>query len=417
METKKDSKSILYVTQYCPPETGAGPTRAKELCTRWAEKGHEVTILTSAPDYPEGEVYEGYSNDWIHRESVDDVSVVMTKTIPASSGGLPRRTLKFIWFMVLTTIVGLKLRKHDVVIATSPQPLTGITAWIIARAKDGKFVYEIRDLWPESISSLTDADEPLLWPLGVVIKFLYRRADRIVVVSRGFESEIVSAGVNPEDIWFHPNGVTPEFFEHDGSEFNIEEDLISELTNSFVISYVGTLGRAHGLSVVLDAADQLQDESDLLFVLVGDGAEAELLKSKAEDRGLDNIRFTGRRPKEQVPDILFLSDVALVHLKDITLFRTAIPSKMFEAMGAKVPIALGVRGEAEEILTEANAGIPFQPESPDELVSSIEQLQNDPLLREKLGRDGYEYAKEEFSWASIAADYQTNLVSLANSEG
>ncbi|MFC7231563.1 glycosyltransferase family 4 protein [Saliphagus sp. GCM10025308] len=356
----------------------------KELCSRWSDAGHDVTVLTSAPDYPEGKIYEGYSNEWVHRESIGDVSVIMTKTIPASSGGLPRRALKFIWFMVLTTIVGLRLRKHDVVIATSPQPLTGVTGWLTARANGSKFVYEIRDLWPETITTLTDADERLLWPLGVLIRFLYRRADRIVVVSRKFESQIVPAGVDPTKIWFHPNGVTPSYFDHDGEEFKIEDGLVVKLDDAFVISYVGTIGRAHGLSVVLDAAEQLQDKSDVLFVLVGDGAEANLLESEAKKRGLGNVMFVGRRPKEQVPDFFTLSDVALVHLRDVELFRTAIPSKMFEAMGASVPIALGVRGEAEQILRDANAGLSFQPEGSDELADLIERLQEDPDLREKL---------------------------------
>lgn len=405
--------SILYITQYCPPETGAAPTRVKELGSRWANAGHEVTVLTSAPDYPEGEVYEGYSNDWVHRESMDGVDVVMTKTIPASSGGLPRRALKFFWFALLATIVGLKLRKHDVVVATSPQPLTGLTAWIVARTKGCKFVYEIRDIWPESITSLTDMNERLLWPLEVLVHFLYRRADRIVVVSRAFESEIVPVGVDPAKIWFHPNGVTPEFFEHDGSEFEIEAELVSKLDGAFVISYVGTLGRAHGLSVVLEAAEKLYDNSDVLFVLVGDGAESDALRMEAENRGLENVLFTGRRPKREVPDILALSDVALVHLRDVDLFRTAMPSKMFEAMGASVPVALGVRGEAERIITDANAGVTFQPEDPNELKSVVEKLRSDPDLRNELATDGHEYVTEEFAWDSIATEYQENLVSLA----
>ncbi|MFC7237704.1 glycosyltransferase family 4 protein [Saliphagus sp. GCM10025317] len=408
------SHSILYVTQYCPPETGAGPTRVKELCSRWSDAGHDVTVLTSAPDYPEGKIYEGYSNEWVHRESIGDVSVIMTKTIPASSGGLPRRALKFIWFMVLTTIVGLRLRKHDVVIATSPQPLTGVTGWLTARANGSKFVYEIRDLWPETITTLTDADERLLWPLGVLIRFLYRRADRIVVVSRKFESQIVPAGVDPTKIWFHPNGVTPSYFDHDGEEFKIEDGLVVKLDDAFVISYVGTIGRAHGLSVVLDAAEQLQDKSDVLFVLVGDGAEANLLESEAKKRGLGNVMFVGRRPKEQVPDFFTLSDVALVHLRDVELFRTAIPSKMFEAMGASVPIALGVRGEAEQILRDANAGLSFQPEGSDELADLIERLQEDPDLREKLASDGHKYVIEEFSWDSIAKEYESNILQIVD---
>ena len=404
-----DEVSILFITQHFPPETGAGPTRVDELCSRWADQGLDVTVLTSAPDYPEGVLYDGYHNEWVHRETRDDVSVVMTKTIPASSGGLSRRAIKFVWFMLLAVVVGLKLPRHDVVIATSPQPLTGVSAWIVARLKGSKFVFEVRDLWPESITSLTGAHESLFRPLDLLVRFLYRRADRIVTVSRAFEADFVDAGVDRSEIWYHPNGVTPEFFEREFEDVRIDGELVAEFDESFVVSYVGTIGRAHGLSVVLDAAAELED---VQFVLVGTGAETEELHARADRRGLTNVHFVGRRPKDQVPDFMLLSDISLVHLRDVELFRTVIPSKIFEAMAAGLPIALGVRGEAERIVQEADAGITFDPEDSEKLVEVVERLSTDPQLRRTLGENGSEFVDENHSWDSIAEAYEVNLRTL-----
>ncbi len=412
MSNPSKQKSILFITQYFPPETGACPTRVSELSSQWEDTNHEVTVLTSAPDYPEGVIYDGYQNDWIHEEDYHGVTVNMIKTIPSASGRLPRRALKFIWFMLISLIVGLRLPRHDVVIATSPQPLTGVSGLTIAKVKGSKFVYEVRDLWPESITSLTDLPTVIFWPLEVVISFIYSQSDAVVIVSRAFEDEIISAGVKKSDIWFHPNGVSPSFFAHDGIEYNIEDELVSLLSDHFVVSYIGTIGRAHGLEVILDAAQVLSKKSDILFLIVGDGADAEYLQNETKKRELNSIHFTGRRPKEQIPDFLNLSDLSLVHLRGIDLFETVIPSKMFESMGAGVPIALGVEGESERILHNANAGKSFEPENGLDLANCIDAFYKNDRFRSECGQSGLEYARESVSWDSIAYKYSQNISEL-----
>lgn len=406
--SNSDGRSILFLSQYFPPETGAAPNRVKELCKRWTDSGCEVTVLTSAPDYPQGEIYDGYENDWIRRETVDGINVISTKTIPVSNKGFALRGLKFVWFMLSAIVVGLRLPQHDVVVATSPQPLTGPAGMLISGLKNSKFIFEVRDLWPESISSLSDTSAVLLRPLDWIIKLVYRRADRLVIVVRGFENELIQAGVDKENIHFHPNGVTPETFEHDESEWIISADLVSELREEYVVSYIGTIGRAHGLSVVLAAAEAL-DDLDVTFLLVGTGAEAAKLEAEAERRGLDSIRFVGRRPKEEVPDFLALSDLSLVHLRNIELFRAAIPSKMFEAMAARTPIALGVRGEAEQIVNEAGAGWVFEPEDGERLATCVRNASENPEQASQYGENGYQYVTEHFSWDGIATAYLADI--------
>lgn len=407
-----DRCSILLVTQYFPPETGACPTRMNELSSRWAQRGHDVTILTSAPDYPEGEIYDDFDNGWIKKREVGGVDVVYLKTIPSANSGFLRRGVKFVWFMLLATVVGVWMNRRDVVIATSPQPLTGPAAWAVASVSRSKFVFEVRDLWPESITSLSDISEWVLVPLQWIVEFTYRRADRVVAVSPDFDTSLEQAGVDPDDILVHYNGVSPEYFEHDGQNWQVDEELISELQNQFVVSYIGTLGLAHGISVVLDAAAQLED--DVLFLIVGTGARAEHLRSEAERRGIDTINFAGRHPKDHVPDFLALSDLALVHLKDKPIFRTAVPSKMFEAMAAGVPVLLGVRGTAERIVADSDVGITFEPEDSEDLVAAIRELQEDTDRREELGTNGRKSVAESFSWDQIAESYATDLQQLVN---
>lgn len=396
--------SVLVVTQYFPPETGACPTRWDELSKRWSEEA-DVTVITSAPDYPEGEIYDGYDNSWLRTESRGSVDVLYTKTITSPSGTLARRSLKFAWFMLISMIVGLRYTSPTVVVATSPQPLTGVSAWVIARIKRARFVFEVRDLWPESILAVSDFDNRVvIWMLDRTVRFLYRRSDRLVVVSRAFIDEIVNQGVDRTKIVYYPNGIDLDFYRRDGPT----SPVVESLEEGFTISYVGTIGRAHGLSVVIDAARSLDD---VQFLIVGDGAEREELEERS--KGLNNVFFAGRRPKEEVPAILNRSDVSLVHLKPRAVFETVIPSKMLESMAASLPIILGVRGEAERILTEAEAGIVIEPGNVDELLSAVRKLRDNADVREENGESGREYVVEHFNWESISAGY---LETITNPE-
>jgi glycosyltransferase involved in cell wall biosynthesis len=401
-----DDDSILIVSQYFPPETGASQTRWDELSKRWSDNA-PVTVLTSAPDYPEGEIYDGYENSWLRREKRGDVDVLYTKTITSSSGNLVRRSLKFVWFMFISIVVGIRYTSPSVVIATSPQPLTGVSAWIIARVRRATFVFEVRDLWPESILAVSDFDNRIvIWLLEHTVKFLYRRSDHLVVVSKAFIDPIVECGVDRSKIAFHPNGIDLDFYQFKEGDIPV----LDEIDDGFTISYVGTIGRAHGLSVVLEAAPKLKD---IQFVIVGDGAKREELEAQAED--LDNVVFTGRRAKEEIPYILRESDVALVHLKPRPIFETVIPSKLLEAMAAELPVILGVGGEAKRILTDANAGIAIEPDNSDELVSAAERLQSNSIKRHKFGESGCKYVVEHFNWNTIAGEYLETITATRQS--
>jgi glycosyltransferase involved in cell wall biosynthesis len=413
------SLNILFVTQYFPPETGAPANRVSELTRRWTEQGHDVTVVTSAPDYPEGELYEGYDNEWLRTETVEGVTVHSTKTLPASNAGMGKRALKFVWFMIVSTVVCLRLSPQpDIVIATSPQPLTGVCGILVSRIHDSQFVFEVRDLWPETIPAVSNVDNRLvIWTIDTVVTTLYRHSDRIVIVSQAFEDSLVEAGVDREDIWYHPNGVDPSFVTDLESAAALSADIRNRIDGRFVVSYVGTIGRAQGLEVVLDAAKRLERQDaydDVLFLIVGYGADLEMLRERAEKESIENVTFTGRKPKAMVPRILAETDVSIVHLKPQELFETVIPSKIFESMAARRPIVLGVRGEADRIVTEAEAGISIDPGNDAQLADAVRTLHDDPDRARTLGDNGGKYVQEEFAWDVIAADYLSNLNRLAS---
>lgn len=398
-------ESILILTQYFPPETGAAQTRWDELTKRWAEKT-QVTVITSAPDYPKGELYDGYSNNWVRREKRGEVEVIYTKTIPSSSGNLPRRSLKFVWFMLLSFFVGVRYTSPTVVIGTSPQPLTGVSGWLLGRLHGARFVFEVRDLWPESVLAVSDFDNPLIiWVIKRVVTFLYHRADVLVVVSRAFIDPIAEYGVDCSKIVYHPNGINPE-----GYRVGDEPPSVAGLSkDEFTVSYIGTIGRAHGLSIVLEAAPRLDG---VQFVLVGDGAERERLETEAKH--MDNVQFEGQRPKSEIPQYLAASDASLVHLKPRAVFETVIPSKLLEAMAAGLPVLLGVKGEAERILTEADAGITIEPNNDRELIAAVERLRTDDVERRQYGKNGREFVTEEFHWEKIANAYLHDVTTPAS---
>jgi len=413
----EDRPSILLVSFRYPPETGAAATRLEALTARWRERGHEVTVLTTTPDYPDGEVYEGYANEWLRREQQDGVEVVTTKSIPASpSDHFLRRAFKYLWFTLFATLMGtFWLDRRDVVLATSPQPFAGVAGLVIARLRRVPFVFEVRDLWPESLVAMGEIDNPaVVRILDAMTDVLYDRADRVSVVAPGMQRVVVDGGAAPEDVWLHTNGIDHEFFDPAAAATVAEEDLFAQ---NFVLSYVGTVGKAQGLEVVIDVADRLQDldgYEDVRFVFVGFGSRYDDLAAEAEERGLDNLVFLGRRPMAEVPNYLAASDAAFVHTAGRSAFETMIPMKLYEALGAGLPVVLGARGDAVDILERADAGISVEPGDADAIVEAVRALHDDPERRREYAENGRRYVVENHSWDVIAETYGEAMATLVS---
>ena len=375
---------ILFLTENFPPETNAAATRVYERACYWAKWGHQVTILTCAPNFPEGRLYEGYENRWRQVEEMDGIRVVRVKTYMAANRGTLKRTLDFLSFMVSAFCVGLFEKRPDVIAATSPQFFAAVGGWALGAVRRVPFVFELGDLWPASIVAVGALRPSFgLRMMEKLELFLYRRSAAVAALTHAFKRDLVRRGINADKISVVINGV--DMWRYGPRER--DPDLAGEtgLDGKFVVGYVGTHGMAHALSNVLDAAERLKVEPAIRFMLAGGGAERDMLIADAERRGLDNVAFLARQPKERMPAVWSLCDVALVHLKNSPVFEDVIPSKMFEAMAMGLPVLMAApAGEASAILEADGAGLHVAAEDPAALAGAVQRLHADRSLLEQL---------------------------------
>ena len=403
---------ILYISQYFSPEMGAPAARAAELSRHWAAAGHDVSVLTGFPNHPTGVVPPQYRRKFrrlVAREQADGVNVVRTWLLPFPNRKAHERMLNYSSFCASAAITGLFLARPDVVIATSPQLLVGLSGWWLARWKRVPYVFEVRDLWPESLAAvgMGEADSLLHRSLAKIAGFLYRHADRIVVVTPAFEDYLVEHWRVPrEKILVIENGVETQLFspEPSSGKAALRKELASE--GKFIVSYIGTMGMAHGLETIITAASQLRDTNpEIVFLMLGEGAGKERIAALARERGLNNLRFVDQQPREEIPAYICASDVCLVLLKKTDLFKTVIPTKMLEFMSCARPVILGVDGQARAILEEARGGLVIEPENSDALVDAIRYLATNREAARALGKNGREYVVRKFSRPQTAERY------------
>jgi colanic acid biosynthesis glycosyl transferase WcaI len=408
---------ILYVSQYFPPEMGAPAGRAAELSRLWVEDGHEVTVLTGFPNHPTGIVPPEYRRKFrrlVTREDVEGVHVVRTWLLPFPNRKAYERMLNYSSFCVSSATTGVFLDRPDVVIASSPQLLVGLAGWWLARCKGVPFVFEVRDLWPESLAAVGvgSSNSVLHRSLAKIAGFLYRNCDRVVVVTPAFKEYLVEHWRLPEDkIFVVENGVETSLFSRLTPNIALRRELGAE--EKFLVSYIGTMGNAHGLETLLEAASLLRERAPkVLFLLVGEGAEKARIVSLARSRSLTNVRFLDQQPREKIPGYISASDACLVLLKRNELFKTVLPTKMLEFMSCARPVILGVDGHARTVMEQANAGIFIQPEDSAELAEAVLRLAADSALRESLGRNGRQHVLQYFSRQYTARVYLDLLQDL-----
>jgi colanic acid biosynthesis glycosyl transferase WcaI len=405
---------ILYVSQYFPPEMGAPAARVSELARHWVQSGHEVTVLTGFPNHPTGIVppeYRTRLRRLICRERIDDIQVVRTWLVPLPNRKPYERILNYTSFWLSSCLTGTLLHRPDVIVATSPQLLVGLTGWWLGLVKRVPFILEVRDLWPESLtaSGVGSPDSQLVRALRKLSSFLYRWSNHIVVVTNAFREDLVKTwGVPVEKITVVENGVETDLFTPHGPTNALKSTI--GLDGRFIVSCIGTLGLAHGLNMVLQAAAELQDIfPDILFLFVGEGADKEHLLAMARERNLTNVRFLPQQPREKIPAFIRASDVCLVLLRKADVFKTVIPTKMLEFMACARPVILGVDGQARHILQGAGAGIFIAPEDRGALVENITRLYHDRALCLTLGSYGRRYIVEHLSRKATAEKYAETL--------
>jgi glycosyltransferase involved in cell wall biosynthesis len=402
---------ILFLSHYFPPEINAPASRTYEHCAEWVRAGHEVAVVTCAPNHPRGVLYPGYRNRWFQSEVVDGIRVIRLWTYLSPNEGFVRRTLNYLSYMFAVILAIPRLPKADIVISTSPQFFNGLAGYFVSRLKRVPWALEIRDLWPESIVAVgAIRNRTIIRVLEWLEMFAYRKAEVIVPVTDAFKHYMVERGVDAGKIAVIKNGVNLALFQAMDGATPMAEELSRELglNGRFVAAYVGTHGMAHHLETVLEAAAAI-DNNDILFLMVGDGAERDRLVAKRDQMGLKNVVMLEQLPKAKMPALWSLTNAGLVLLKKSDLFKTVIPSKIFESMAMEVPIILGVEGEAKSIIDQAEAGICIEPEIPELLARAVQQLYEDRTLARRLGSNGRRYVETHFDRLVLAERYRQVL--------
>lgn len=394
---------IIFLTDNFPPEGNAPATRTYEHAIRWVKAGNKVTVITCAPNFPEGKVYEGYKNRWYHTHQLDGIDVVRVKTYITANEGFVKRIFDYISFMVSGFLAGLFQKKPDVIVATSPQFFCACAGWALSAVRRKPFVFELRDIWPASITAVgAMKDSKVIRLLEKIEMFLYKRADAIVSVTNAFKQELIERGVDSRKIEVVLNGVDLSKYEPQEKDTELAKQY--GLEGKFVAGYIGTHGMAHGLEHIVTVAERLQDNDEIRIVFAGGGAARQKVVDQVEQKGLKNVVLIERQPKEMMPRLWSLCDVSLVPLINSDLFKTVIPSKIFECMGMGIPTIMSVpEGEATTIIKETGSGLVVESENVEQIAHAILKLHEENDLYQSIQSRSIE-AAPKYSREIMAAD-------------
>jgi glycosyltransferase involved in cell wall biosynthesis len=388
---------ILFLSDNFPPEVNAAAHRTYEHAVQWIKSGHEVTVITSIPNFPMGKVYRGYHNKPWQRMIVDGIEVVRVGTYITANQGFVRRICDQLSFVPGAVAAGLFV-KADLVIATSPQFFTVWAGYALSVLKRRPWVFELRDLWPDSIEAVGAMRKGVFFRgLKQIELFLYRKAHLIVAVTDAIKANLVARGIDAAKICVIPNGVNRDIFYRRGRDEGLLASL--GLKGKFVVVYIGTHGMAHGLGFIVSCLPDIKDQ-DIHFLFIGEGAEKKKVKEQSERLGLKNATFLDMVPKEEVARYMSLAEAALVVLKRRDTFKTVLPSKIFEAAGMGKPLLLGVDGQAREIVEKFDAGIYFEPENKTAFIEGLGRLRSEPKL----------YARYQAGCEKLARDFDRNVL-------
>ncbi len=400
---------ILIVTHYFPPETGAPQARLSALAAAWAADGDDVTVLTGMPNHPTGVVPPEYRGAIRRRERRDGYRVLRTWLYATPNEGMVRKTVCHVSFMITSVLFGGRASgPADVVVVSSPTFFAIGSGWLLARLKRARLVVEVRDLWPAIFTELgVLTHRPVIRLLERLELAAYAAADAVIVVSDGFRANLTGRGVPADKVHTIRNGVRPgEFDPGAPADAGLRARLDAGPGDCLVL-YAGTHGISQGLASVVDAASRLTGEP-IRFAFVGEGADKQRLQQRVTELGLRNVTLLSGVPHEQVPALLAAADICLVPLRDVPLFSSFIPSKMFEYLAAGRAVIGAVAGEAAQILREAGAWV-VPPADSGALADAIRTLAADPQHRQAMGRQGRCYVEEHFDRDILAWLYRKLL--------
>lgn len=405
---------ILFLTQYCPPEVGAPQNRIFEFAKGLKRLGHEVSILTALPNYPKGEIFEGYRNKGVIVEEIEGIKVIRTSIYATKSKDFTKRLRNYLSFTFSCLFQGAKyIENQDFIITESPPLFLGWSGYVLSKIKKAKFIFNVSDLWPESAVKLGVLNNKLFIRLSTWLEeFCYRKANLVTGQTEGIVDNIISRGFSRNKVHLITNGVDLNFFKKENRDNEYRKLL--NIQNKFSICYAGIHGIAQGLEVIIETAYILKDYKDIQFIFFGDGPEKEKLILMTKEKKLSNVTFMPVQMKIEMPKIISSMDATIVPLKKLDLFKGALPSKMFEALASELPIILAVNGEAEKLINNAQAGIVVEPENSKEIAEAVLKLYHDVELRKNLGANGRKYVSEFYSREAIVRKLEKLLGNISN---
>ncbi len=378
---------ILFFSDHFHPEPSAPAAHVFERAALWVRCGHSVTVITAAPNFPEGRVYPGYRNAWRFCERLEGLRVVRVKTFIARNEGLFRRTLDYLSYMVSSFCFAFAESRPDVIISTSPHLFVAVGGCLHAKVRHVPHVFELRDLWPASVAVNTPVKRGFLYrALEALELALYRNSRRILAFTASYRRDLMQRGIPGEKIDVVINGANLSLFSPAGVR---DPEIVRsyKLDDSFTVGYIGTIGLSHGLDNVLAAARLLLG-TRIRFFLVGVGAAKEELERQAKQQGLHNVIFAPRQKREDIGRFWSVCDVSLVHLKDNPVFATVVPSKIFESMAMGLPIVYcGPRSEGSDMVLQHEAGVHVSSADPRALAAAVTRLEQDPVHRAQMARN------------------------------
>jgi glycosyltransferase involved in cell wall biosynthesis len=400
---------IIIVTHYFPPETGAPQARLSGLAAAWAADGDDVIVLTGMPNHPTGVIPPEYRGAIRRRERHDGYRVLRTWLYATPNEGIARKTIGHLSFMISSVLLGGRASgPADVIVVSSPTFFAVGAGWLLARLKRARLVVEVRDLWPAIFSELGMlTSRPVIRLLEWLELAAYAAADTVIVVSDGFRANLIGRGVPAGKVHTIRNGVRPSEFDPDAPADARLRARLGACPDDCLVLYAGTHGISQGLTSVADTAAQLTAEA-IRFAFVGEGADKQRLRHRVTEHGLRNVTLLSAIPHEQVPALLAAADICLVPLRNVPLFSSFIPSKMFEYLAAGKPVVGALAGEAAQILREAGAWV-VPPADSRALADAIRTLAADPQRRQAMGRQGRCYVEKHFDRGALARTYRKLL--------
>lgn len=388
---------ILLIHQAFVTLDEAGGTRHYEFARYLAEHGHRVTVITSQVSYLTGKADKQAS------PKVDGLFILQSATFQSLHKSFVHRLLNFFSFTISSFFVGLRVKNVDLVWGTSPPLFQVFTAWALARIKRVPFLFEVRDLWPAFAVEVGVLRNRLLIAASEWLeRFLYKRADCLILNSPGFEEHVKVRG--GRKIRIVPNGADAAMFDPDADGAAFRKQF--GLDGKFIVLYAGAHGLSNDLGVVLGAAEKIKAEKNIAIVLLGDGKDKPVLQEQAAQMGLSNVHFLSPLPKTEMAEALAAADACLAILKPLKLYATVYPNKVFDYMAAGRPVILAIDGVMRKVIEGAGAGVFVQPGNPDALAKSILQFAADPKSGKRMGRAGRKYLEEHFNRPSLAAQME-----------